>query len=87
MNAAEKSLLTFGMGVFILFSFAAAKKITPPAVRDVLLSLEINPKKSEASNVLSLTAPDRPSQKNKEAETVGSENKFSYDNEVKTEIS
>jgi bla regulator protein BlaR1 len=29
LNATEKSLLTFGMGVFILFSFAAAKKITP----------------------------------------------------------
>jgi beta-lactamase regulating signal transducer with metallopeptidase domain len=44
LNAAEKSLLTFGMGVFILFSFAAAKKITPPAVKDVLSSLEITQK-------------------------------------------
>jgi beta-lactamase regulating signal transducer with metallopeptidase domain len=44
LNAAEKSLLTFGMGVFILFSFAAAKKITPPAVKDVLSSLEISQK-------------------------------------------
>jgi beta-lactamase regulating signal transducer with metallopeptidase domain len=31
LNATEKSLLTFGMGIFILFSFAAAKKITPAA--------------------------------------------------------
>jgi len=33
LNATEKSLLTFGMGVLILFSFAAAKKITPVAVK------------------------------------------------------
>ncbi|NCI50863.1 M48 family metalloprotease [Sediminibacterium roseum] len=43
LNAAEKSVLTFAMGVFILFSFAAAKKIAPPAVKTVLASLEIKP--------------------------------------------
>jgi beta-lactamase regulating signal transducer with metallopeptidase domain len=32
LNATEKSLLTFGMGIFILFSFAAAKKISPATI-------------------------------------------------------
>ncbi|MEO8172845.1 MAG: hypothetical protein ABI581_07170, partial [Sediminibacterium sp.] len=39
LNATEKSLLTFGMGVFILFSFAAAKKINP-VVTDSSISVK-----------------------------------------------
>jgi beta-lactamase regulating signal transducer with metallopeptidase domain len=79
LNAAEKSLLTFGMGVFILFSFAAAKKITPPAVRDVLSSLEMNQKKSDVRTLLPFAKSDLASQKNNHAETVGNENTFSYE--------
>ncbi|MDB5209278.1 MAG: hypothetical protein JWQ30_105, partial [Sediminibacterium sp.] len=49
LNATEKSLLTFGMGVFILFSFAAAKKITPVVTEPLSASVKIN---RERDNVL-----------------------------------
>ncbi|MES2329342.1 MAG: M56 family metallopeptidase [Bacteroidota bacterium] len=49
LNATEKSLLTFGMGVFILFSFAAAKKITPVVTGPLSASVKTN---SQSENVL-----------------------------------
>jgi hypothetical protein len=79
LNAAEKSLLTFGMGVFILFSFAAAKKITPPAVKEVLSSLEINPVKINKAGVLPSSKYDPQVTQFDAAETVNSENDFTYE--------
>lgn len=48
LNATEKSLLTFGMGVFILFSFAAAKKITPVITKSLSASVKNN---NEGNNI------------------------------------
>lgn len=52
LNATEKSLLTLGMGIFMLFSFAAAKKITPPVLTPVVVESQFTQPMNEPSEEL-----------------------------------
>jgi len=72
LNTTEKSILTFGIAIFIMFSFVAAKKIPVTELKKVIIK-SLNDKQPVEKNVTALaTTAFLPSTKHIPAETVSS---------------
>ena len=72
LNATEKSILTLGMGVLIMFSFVAAKKIPPPEKLRLTLKTILDGSAEEKAGDVMSNAVRVPRNKSKKENTISS---------------
>lgn len=87
LNAAEKSLLTLGMGVFIMFSFAAAKKINPPLLKALTVKESVQDEPGDGKIIAShISMPANRFSRRPEEPTVASGDAAAYQIEAPQSI-